>query len=109
TSWRPAHERAWEQTRTANCFEALLLNERGEITEGTRTNVFARIDRRLYTPPLACGLLPGILRERLIKENTAIEKVLRPDDLYAAEKLYIGNSARGLLQAQLVESRISSR
>jgi branched-subunit amino acid aminotransferase/4-amino-4-deoxychorismate lyase len=106
TSWRPAYERAAEQARDANCFEALLLNERGEITEGTRTNVFVRIDGQLYTPPLACGLLPGILRERLVAEKTAIEKILQPEDLRSAQELYVGNSARGLLQAQLVESRI---
>ncbi|MCK5558265.1 MAG: aminotransferase class IV, partial [Candidatus Hydrogenedentes bacterium] len=41
--------------------EIIFMNERGEITEGTITNVFADFGEGLVTPPLSCGVLPGIL------------------------------------------------
>ena len=82
-------------------FDALFLNERGEVCEGARSNVFARIDGRLYTPPLSCGLLPGILRRRLLESGEAAERVLTPADLQGAEAIYMGNALRGLVPVTL--------
>jgi 4-amino-4-deoxychorismate lyase len=42
------------------------LNDRGEVTEGSSTNIFWVMDRMLFTPALECGLLPGITREVLM-------------------------------------------
>lgn len=102
SSWRPMHQAAAEEARSAGCFEALLLNERGEIAEGTRTNVFVECAGKLFTPPISSGALPGILRARLVSEGQAAERVLSIDDLHAADAVYIGNNARGLLRAALV-------
>ena len=52
------------------------------------------------TPPISRGLLPGILRERLIEEGQAIEAELMPEDL--AKGFFIGNALRGLIPARLV-------
>jgi para-aminobenzoate synthetase/4-amino-4-deoxychorismate lyase len=103
TAWRPAHEAAAREARERDCFDALLRNERGEVTEGSRTTLFVRQGETLYTPPLRCGLLPGILRSRLVSQADAVERVLFFDDLVKADALYVGNSARGLLQAELVD------
>ena len=46
--------------------ESVFLNERGEVTEGSYTNIFWIRDDALITPALECGLLPGITREALI-------------------------------------------
>jgi branched-subunit amino acid aminotransferase/4-amino-4-deoxychorismate lyase len=81
--------------------EIIFLNERGEVCEGTITNVFVEIDGILVTPPLPSGLLPGVLRASLLDEGRAIERVLTRDDL-AAGDLFLGNSLRGLIRAQLV-------
>jgi len=105
TSWRPAHDAAAEFARRLGCFDALLRNERDELTEGSRTNLFARIGGTLYTPPLRCGVLPGILRSRLISTGEAVERVLYDNDLQSAEGIFVGNSARGLLRAQLTSER----
>ena len=80
--------------------EALLLNERGEVCEGTITSVFADFGDGLVTPPLACGLLPGVLRGELLAAGTAREAVLRPENL-AGARLFVGNSLRGLIPARL--------
>lgn len=81
--------------------EVILLNERGEVCEGTITNLFLRRDGIYLTPPLACGLLPGILRQSLLSSGKAIEAVIMPSDLRAGE-LFMGNALRGLIPARLV-------
>jgi para-aminobenzoate synthetase / 4-amino-4-deoxychorismate lyase len=103
SAWRPVHDAAWREARGRQCFDALLRNERGEVAEGSRTSVFVKRGDMLYTPPLASGVLPGILRSRLVSQGHAVERVLYFDDLRSADALYVGNSARGLLLAELVD------
>ena len=80
--------------------EALLLNERGELCEGTITNIFLPRGPVLLTPPLAAGLLPGVLRESLLASGRAKEAVLQPEDL-SGRDFFCGNALRGLIPAQL--------
>lgn len=82
--------------------EALFLNERDELCEGTITNLFVGVRDRLLTPPINCGLLPGVLREELLADSDAAESVLTIDVLQAAREIYVGNSLRGLIPAQLI-------
>lgn len=82
--------------------EVLLLNERGELCEGTFTNIFVQgADGIFITPPLTSGLLPGILRADLIRERKARADVLKPENLLN-RPLFVGNSLRGLIRAELV-------
>lgn len=83
--------------RDGPCFDVILVNERGELTEGSFTNLFVEKDGLLLTPPLSSGLLPGVLRAALIDSGKAREQVLRPEDLMTADAVYLGNSLRGLL------------
>ena len=83
--------------------EVVFLNERGELTEGSITNLFVARDGRLLTPPLSSGLLAGTLRAELLATGQAVEAVLTLADLAAAEAVWLGNSVRGLLPAQWVQ------
>ena len=103
TTWRPTHDRALQEARQRGCFDALLFNERGEVAEGARSSVFARIGGSLFTPPRASGCLPGILRAELIASGRATERVLLEEDLRGADEVFVGNSARGLLPAQITD------
>ena len=80
--------------------EVVFLNERGEITEGSRTNIFALVGGELLTPALSCGVLPGTFRADLLAQGKASEAVITLDDLGRADQLYLGNSVRGLLPAR---------
>lgn len=84
-------------------FDAIFLNECGEVCEGARSSVFIRrvADGSLLTPPLSCGLLPGVLRAELLAQGQAVEAVLRPEDLRTAAELYLGNALRGLVPVRL--------
>lgn len=80
--------------------EVLFLNERDEVCEGARANVFLPRGDLLLTPPLASGLLPGTLRARLLREGRAREEYLAIEDFEDAA-FYMGNSVRGLVRARL--------
>lgn len=83
--------------------ELLFLNEQDELCEGAITNLFVEIDGgRLLTPPVAAGLLPGILREELLETGRATEAVLTLHDLAAAHRVWMGNSLRGLIPAKVM-------
>jgi para-aminobenzoate synthetase/4-amino-4-deoxychorismate lyase len=94
------------QKELTGCDEVVFLNMRGELTEGTRTTLFVEQDGRLFSPALACGLLPGTLREELLDlpRATASEAVLTPRDLAGADRIYLGNSVRGLVRAELMQN-----
>ena len=84
--------------------EAILVNERGEVTEGTRTNVWAEIDGRLWTPPLEAGGLGGVYRAHVLKVNPrAGERTLTPPDLAAADAVYLSNALRGWMPVSDLE------
>jgi para-aminobenzoate synthetase/4-amino-4-deoxychorismate lyase len=96
TSDRAFHD---EARAAAGTFELLFTDEHGFLTEGSFTSLFVERGSMLLTPPLARGLLPGILRARLIVEGRAEEAELRPADLAAG--FLIGNAVRGLMRATL--------
>lgn len=99
TDWRDLYEAESARVARDGIDEVLFLNERGELTEGSRTNLFIRRNGRLLTPPLACGLLNGVLRGKLLESGECAEEVLYSHDLDAAHELFLGNSLRGLIPA----------
>ncbi|USI74151.1 aminodeoxychorismate synthase component I [Sphingomonas morindae] len=88
-----------EARRAAGCFEVVFARSDGWLTEGSFTSLFVERDGRLLTPPLAHGLLPGILRQALLESGRAIEAPLRAEDL--RDGFLLGNAVRGLIQARL--------
>ena len=92
TSWREVYD---AETMRAGSDEVIFCNQRGELTEGARSNIFIRRDGVLLTPPLDCGLLPGCLRAELLETGQAREAVLTPADLHG--EVWLGNSLRGLI------------
>lgn len=82
---------------TSGAFEVLFTDTEGRLTEGSFTCLFVERDGKLLTPPLARGLLPGVLRRALIEEGRAVEADLTPADLSGG--FLIGNSLRGLMRA----------
>ena len=104
TSIRSRYDRAWQAAEKLGAFDALFFNERGELTEGGRTSVFVLIDGRWCTPPLSCGVLPGIMRAVILADPAwnAVETAITRDMLYAAREVVVCNALRGPLKATLV-------
>ena len=86
--------------------EVLFLNSKSELCEGSFTSLFVEVGGQLFTPPLNAGLLPGILRAELTETGRATEKTLMMDDLLKADKIYCGNSLRGLMQASIINDQL---
>lgn len=89
--------------------EAVFLNGKGEITEGTVSNVFFIKDGKIYTPPVSCGMLPGIMREYVCRSFQAEETVIRPEDIELYDEMFLTNSLMGVMPAEsLGEHRFHS-
>jgi para-aminobenzoate synthetase / 4-amino-4-deoxychorismate lyase len=93
TSWRELYER-----EAGLADEVFFCNERGELTEGARSNIFVERDGVLLTPSLEAGALGGCLRAELLAQGRAREAMLTPQDL-KDNSVYCGNSLRGLIRA----------
>ena len=83
--------------------DVLLWNARGEITEATIANVVVEIDGVRYTPPVTSGLLPGVLRGELVEAGDVRERVLTKDDVASASQIWLINSLRGWIPAELID------
>jgi para-aminobenzoate synthetase/4-amino-4-deoxychorismate lyase len=83
-------------------YDEIFFNEKGELTEGSRTNIVLEIDEALWTPPLSSGLLNGIYRQYMLERGICGEKVLCKDDLLRADKIYCVNSVRGKNEVALI-------
>lgn len=87
--------------KTTGCDEVVFLNERGELTQGSYTNLFLeQEDGTFLTPPISAGLLPGTFRAEFMTTHKVVEITLYPENLRKAKQIYLGNSVRGLLKAQ---------
>ena len=98
---RVAYDSAWHAAVAKGGFDALFTNERGEITEGGRSSVFALINDTWVTPPLACGVLPGVMRGELLANWKAQERLLKPEDLSRAQRVVVVNALRGVIAVTL--------
>ena len=109
TTNRADYDCGWREAEALGGFDMLFFNERGELTEGGRSNVFVKLDGRWWTPPLEAGLLPGVMRQVLLddQELGARERVLTQHDVRNAEALIVCNALRGSLPARII-SRLSA-
>jgi para-aminobenzoate synthetase / 4-amino-4-deoxychorismate lyase len=101
TTRRERRDEELRKARAEGFDEVLFLNERGELTEGAISNLFVELSGRLFTPPASCGLLEGVFRRRLLRDRSprASERILRPEDLAKADKVFLTNSVRGMRPA----------
>jgi para-aminobenzoate synthetase/4-amino-4-deoxychorismate lyase len=103
TTQRPLYARAFEQGARNGFDDVLFLNLCGELTEGAISNVFIETDGRWFTPPVECGLLPGVYRRHLLETRPEIEeRVLTLDDLRTADAIYLANAVRGLRSVEII-------
>ncbi|MBT1158738.1 aminotransferase class IV family protein [Aminobacter anthyllidis] len=103
TTRREAYDRARAEFSREKADEMILLNQAGNVCEGTITSIFVDFGDGgpLRTPALACGLLAGVLRGEMLARGEAVETTLSLDDLNSASRLWVGNSLRGLIAVKL--------
>jgi para-aminobenzoate synthetase/4-amino-4-deoxychorismate lyase len=106
TTVRPEYDAELLRLRaTPEVFDALFCNERGELCEGARSNLYLSFAGVLHTPPVSAGLLDGVMRQHLLRQQPLpiIESTLFRDDLLHADAIYISNAVRGLQRVELLD------
>lgn len=104
TTRRELYDRSLPLARLAGLDDVLFCNDKGEVTEGAVHSVFIKRGKALLTPPVRCGVLPGVYRRFVLETHPwAQEKVLRTADLRDAEAMYLTSSMAGMYPVQLVE------
>lgn len=99
---------ALARAREHGASEALFANTRGELCEGTGSNVFLALDGELLTPPLSSGCLAGITRALLLEalrdaDVPVVESPLRLDVLTAAEEAFLVSTTRHVQPVRRVD------
>jgi para-aminobenzoate synthetase/4-amino-4-deoxychorismate lyase len=102
STMRERYDAAWKGAEAQGAFDQLFFNERGELTEGGRSNVFVKLGGRWFTPPLASGLLPGVMRAVIIDAWSAEERTITRKILAGAEDIVLCNALRGALRAKIL-------
>ena len=83
--------------------EVVFINTRGFLTEAASSNIFLVKNKKLLTPSLSSGILPGITRQEVIylaKKNLkkrVNEYLLKISDLYSADEVFLTNSTIGIM------------
>ncbi|MBU1566433.1 MAG: bifunctional anthranilate synthase component I family protein/class IV aminotransferase, partial [Proteobacteria bacterium] len=105
TSRRELYNKEYARALDQGLYECIFFNEAGAVTEGCVTNIVIYSNGRYKTPPVVCGLLPGVMRGRLLADNTRpmFEEVLTEEDVRAAEAVFVCNSLRGVIRVAVRE------
>ena len=82
-------------------YDEIFFNEKGELTENSIANIVIEKNGKMYTPPVECGLLNGVLRNKMLCRGELIEKILYLDDVKTADNIYLINSVRGMWRVDL--------
>lgn len=91
-----------QKARSAGFDEALLLNSKSELVEGSRTNIFLVKDNCLFTPPVESGCLPGVTRQVVLERARRLKlrcvaKTLNAQDLFEADEAFLTNALIGIM------------
>jgi para-aminobenzoate synthetase/4-amino-4-deoxychorismate lyase len=102
TTRRDVYDRA--RSLRPGCDDVILWNEQGDVTESTIANVCVRRGGMWNTPPVDCGLLPGVMRAELLREGRIHEARMTLADLHAADEIALINSVRGWIRVTLADA-----
>lgn len=95
TNKRDFYDSQYQECISAGFDEVIFFNESGTLTEGAISNIFIKYNGAWLTSPVAAGLLPGIWRNKMLKELGAVETSILIEQLRLADEIIIGNSVRG--------------
>jgi para-aminobenzoate synthetase/4-amino-4-deoxychorismate lyase len=106
TTCRDVYEAA--RAAAGDCDDVVLYNEQGQVTETTIANLVVEKDGRMVTPPVACGLLPGVFRAHLVETGQVAEEIVSLEDLRRCTRLFVVNSLRRWIPAVVQRAEGSS-
>lgn len=105
------NEFVFEEAKSSNFDEAILIDEFNHVIEGTRTNVFIVKNGSIYTPSPGCGVLPGITRKFIIQHADEIdikiyEEIVTLEEILRSDEIFLTNSINGIIKVKQLNDRI---
>ena len=96
------------ESKNAGYEEAILLDERGFVCEGSGENIFLVRDGEIVTPPHVAAILDGITRKSVIQiardlGYTVVERDIARAELYLAEEIFFTGTAAELVPVREVD------
>ncbi|MGI6069737.1 MAG: aminotransferase class IV [Blautia sp.] len=86
--------------------EPVFLNMKGAFAEGACTNLFFVKEGRIFTPPVSCGLLPGIMRGYVCRTYPVEERLIYPEDIESFEEMFVTNSLVGIMPVHRLDHHL---
>lgn len=104
TTNRKIYDNEFKKAQQEGFFDVIFTNKKNEITEGAISNIVIKKNNTYFTPAIKSGLLNGVYRQYLLnkKDFPLEEKILFKKDIYNAEKIYIINSVRKMVEVNLI-------
>jgi branched-chain amino acid aminotransferase len=101
---------ALARAQDKGALEAVFANTRGELCEGTGSNIFVVLDGAVHTPPLDSGCLAGISRELVLEwcaeEGLEVRETALPmDAIHRADEVFLTSSVKDVLPVSAVDGR----
>lgn len=92
--------------------DVLFLNSKKQVAETAKCNIFFTKGNTVYTPHLACGILPGIIREFVVVRAkalgfTVVEGDLSLEYLGAADAVFVTNSVMGIMPVTIIKDELT--
>ncbi len=94
------------RTKSAGIDEVVFLNSKGQICEGSTTNIFFANNGKIYTPSMSCGMLLGIMRRYILENTNCTETILYPEDVAEMEECFVTNSLMGIMHVTQLGEKI---
>ena len=105
TNFRGVYDKA--QSEVSPLVEPILFNQESEVTETNISNIVFEENGNLFTPPVECGLLSGIMRTELLQNNALRERVITKNELLKVDKVYLINALRGWRNARFLKRSVT--
>ncbi|HDI10328.1 MAG TPA: branched-chain-amino-acid transaminase [Euryarchaeota archaeon] len=98
------------EANEAGAHEAIMLDKRGFVSEGTGDNVFIVKDNKIITPPNTAGILEGITRNRVMELGRELgyevsEEEITVHDLYTADEVFLTGTAAEIVPVVEINGR----
>ncbi len=102
TTNRNFYDNEYIKYKKQGYFDVLFKNQKNQITETSRANIFLEVDGNLITPAKSCGLLEGTYRRFILEtKKNVFQKNIYEKDLYNAENIFVTNSVIGIKKVQI--------
>jgi len=103
TTVRKMYDEEYENARQQGLFDLLFCNGAGQVTEGCISNIIIYYQGSYLTPPVECGLLAGVMRDKLLGERSVVlvEEIFTKEMIKSADALFVCNSVRGVTRVRL--------